>query len=523
MLKSLTIALSLLFIISQNVNISEIFAQEEISCNVVEYNEYCKEYTAENYTGKRYQCVEFDSQIICKDEINGSISKWGISSKIAWPEPITSTIKEHKIVPEWVKNNAKWWSEGAIDNESFLKGIEYLVNEKILIVSKNVNNQQNQNNSEIPSWVKNNAKWWSDGAIDNESFLKGIEYLVNNGTIEIKNNSKNSEKDKTSGLDYQNSIPKVTNKSSLTNNDIRKYFISENEINEIIENGGYYEVQTELGSGDFEEIYNKTNAEYDWEFVTFQSIFDDIKIGYAKTDTSTSEQIKNLLLKPSSEPSHYIKTSKVGKNFECIWKYVDLYESEYNLAIKIAKDNNMPLDEVEVDNPKELLSQNWIDDNLVCITKDRIFAISMEEGVNERIHLFEIMDRIIGKYYAENNQKMTFSSKETITGGRTIAPNIPYSEYLVGAISVCKKTERQGLSWEGIFINMHFDPDGKKINAVVRMEFLDSEGKLLAHESRKIQGLEYKDSIVMSFQVRQNNIENFDKCTFTILELEEKY
>ena len=34
--------------------------------------------------------------------------------------------------------------------------------------------------SEIPKWIKNNAGWWADEQIDDASFLKGIEYLVDN-------------------------------------------------------------------------------------------------------------------------------------------------------------------------------------------------------------------------------------------------------------------------------------------------------------------------------------------------------
>jgi len=32
--------------------------------------------------------------------------------------------------------------------------------------------------AEIPDWIKNNAKWWADGAIDDKSFTNGIEYLI---------------------------------------------------------------------------------------------------------------------------------------------------------------------------------------------------------------------------------------------------------------------------------------------------------------------------------------------------------
>jgi len=37
----------------------------------------------------------------------------------------------------------------------------------------------------IPVWIKNNAEWWSDGIIDDETFLNGVEYLVENGIISV--------------------------------------------------------------------------------------------------------------------------------------------------------------------------------------------------------------------------------------------------------------------------------------------------------------------------------------------------
>ena len=43
--------------------------------------------------------------------------------------------------------------------------------------------QKNQNG--IPDWVKNNAKWWSEEKISNEEFLKGIKYLIEIGIIVV--------------------------------------------------------------------------------------------------------------------------------------------------------------------------------------------------------------------------------------------------------------------------------------------------------------------------------------------------
>ena len=38
----------------------------------------------------------------------------------------------------------------------------------------------------IPSWIKNNAGWWADGAIDDSSFVQGIQYLIKEGIMRIQ-------------------------------------------------------------------------------------------------------------------------------------------------------------------------------------------------------------------------------------------------------------------------------------------------------------------------------------------------
>ncbi len=87
-----------------------------------------------------------------------------------------------KNIPDWIKNNAKWWSGGQIKDSEFLKGIEYLVQKNIIHINKNTQESDNQSKN-IPDWIKNNAKWWSEGLITEDDFLKGIEFLVHQGII----------------------------------------------------------------------------------------------------------------------------------------------------------------------------------------------------------------------------------------------------------------------------------------------------------------------------------------------------
>ena len=92
-------------------------------------------------------------------------------------ENITSSI------PDWIRNNAKWWSEGSIDDNSFIQGVQYLIKENIMKITQT--KQGSTSSNEIPSWIKNNAEWWSQGLISDDDFVKGIQYLVEQGIIRV--------------------------------------------------------------------------------------------------------------------------------------------------------------------------------------------------------------------------------------------------------------------------------------------------------------------------------------------------
>jgi peptidoglycan/xylan/chitin deacetylase (PgdA/CDA1 family) len=86
------------------------------------------------------------------------------------------------IIPSWIKNNAGWWSEGSIDDNSFVQGIQYLIKEGIMKIPEKANTS-NVEEKEIPSWIKNNAGWWANDQITDSDFVSGIEYLVNHKII----------------------------------------------------------------------------------------------------------------------------------------------------------------------------------------------------------------------------------------------------------------------------------------------------------------------------------------------------
>jgi len=97
---------------------------------------------------------------------------------------LVSFAEGGSLVPGWIKNNAKWWSEGLISESDFVQGIQYLIKEEIIKVpSTQVSGERT---SVVPAWVKNNAGWWADGQINDDSFVNGIQWLIENGIMRIR-------------------------------------------------------------------------------------------------------------------------------------------------------------------------------------------------------------------------------------------------------------------------------------------------------------------------------------------------
>jgi hypothetical protein len=86
-------------------------------------------------------------------------------------------------IPDWIRNNALWWSQEQIDDNTFIQGIEYLIKNQIIVISQVT--QETLESKEIPSWIRNNAAWWADDQIDDETFVQGLEFLIQKGIIRV--------------------------------------------------------------------------------------------------------------------------------------------------------------------------------------------------------------------------------------------------------------------------------------------------------------------------------------------------
>jgi len=97
--------------------------------------------------------------------------------------PTVQPPSQEISIPDWVRNNAGWWSSGQIGDNDFASGIEYMIKEGIIRVP--ATSGQGTGDSVIPDWVRNNAGWWSEGLISDNDFAGGLQFLIENGIISV--------------------------------------------------------------------------------------------------------------------------------------------------------------------------------------------------------------------------------------------------------------------------------------------------------------------------------------------------
>lgn len=121
-------------------------------------------------------------QTIHTDKLDSA--KYTLKLVYGLPTQIASTsfdLKNIKYkIPDWIKTNAKMWSNNTISDAEFIQAIQYLSKEKI------INSQTQTSQTKIvPSWIKTNASWWTNDLISDTEFVNALEYLVNARIIQI--------------------------------------------------------------------------------------------------------------------------------------------------------------------------------------------------------------------------------------------------------------------------------------------------------------------------------------------------
>ncbi len=127
---------------------------------------------------------EYSIELVYRDRtVSYQSVKYWVEDEFS-TKPVQNIETESKTLPLWIKNNAKWWSEGIVDDKSFVNGIQYLLEQKIILIP-NLSAKTSVVSDDIPSWIKMTAGWWANGQVSDNEFVNAIQFLVKEGIIRV--------------------------------------------------------------------------------------------------------------------------------------------------------------------------------------------------------------------------------------------------------------------------------------------------------------------------------------------------
>jgi hypothetical protein len=136
--------------------------------------------------------TDFDAQSAAFQSMLSSLQLTGSST--AAPQGtssstagVQSTNTPAVLIPGWVKKNAGYWASGSVGDSEFVSGVQYMVQNGIMKIPPPSSSSSSTTTSsdQIPAWVKKNAGFWSSGQLNDDDFVKGIQYLISSHIIKV--------------------------------------------------------------------------------------------------------------------------------------------------------------------------------------------------------------------------------------------------------------------------------------------------------------------------------------------------
>ena len=100
---------------------------------------------------------------------------------------ISPSFAQSNEIPPWIKSNIQWWHQEIISDTEFVAALEFLISDNIIkspritiVTDEQILAKEKRISDDItvPSYFKTNALWWSEGIIDDTTFLNGVEFLI---------------------------------------------------------------------------------------------------------------------------------------------------------------------------------------------------------------------------------------------------------------------------------------------------------------------------------------------------------
>ena len=150
-------------------------------------------YSSENSTSKIVYDIqtgilleEHSSSIVT---VNGNPIIVGFSDKLLSTNMINSDsdgiISNNVSIPKWVKNTAKLWSQGDLQDSEFTNAIQYLISNGIMHVPHGASGASSSQT--IPAWLKHSTGMWAGGQTTDDEFVQSIQWLISKGIVQVGN------------------------------------------------------------------------------------------------------------------------------------------------------------------------------------------------------------------------------------------------------------------------------------------------------------------------------------------------
>jgi hypothetical protein len=99
------------------------------------------------------------------------------------PTQSSTAVKPTKPTLDPDKALAKAWADGQITNAQFIQEIQNRLNDGKMKPFDRSSQYNYDPSQPIPSWIKNNAKWWAEGSIGDTDWRSGLDYLYDHGFL----------------------------------------------------------------------------------------------------------------------------------------------------------------------------------------------------------------------------------------------------------------------------------------------------------------------------------------------------
>lgn len=130
---------------------------------------------------------------------------------------IENISAQEEILPIWLKTTAVWWGEDKISDQDFITALQYLVENKLLLIPEPENSKPlcgpglvfdestnecvihdkldtngifidtiDEQQNIVVSWIKIPTLWWGQNKLSDQDFINALQYLVENNVLTLE-------------------------------------------------------------------------------------------------------------------------------------------------------------------------------------------------------------------------------------------------------------------------------------------------------------------------------------------------